>query len=481
VADGVDRESWLSLEGPIAMCRLKWIAVLAPLVFLAGLELLRHLVYPQLFVTWPGYLLLAGIVLIGAFIFAESVFSVIGRMQARLTRQNQELLALHEAGVAITGQLDLETVLQKVVEEARELVGARYGAMSLLSEEGWIEAFLTSGLTAEERAAIGPIPVGHGLLGVVIHQARPIRTPDLALEPGSVGFPPNHPPMRSLLAVPILSHGRVLGSLYLTEKQGAREFDAGDQVRLERFATQAAIAIENARLHRRIRALAISEERDRIAREMHDSLAQVLGYVNTKAQAAEELLRQDQPERAAVQIGQLAQAAREAYVDVRENILGLRVTADTQRPFLDALREYLERWQDQSGIGATLDAASLDEAGLHLTPLAEIQLLRIIQEALANVRKHAGASQARVTVSHQPGWISVTVQDNGAGFDPEALGRTAFPRFGLSTMRERAEAVGGTLEITSRPGEGTGVLVRVPTDDVVITSEGGPHASRDRR
>ncbi|HET9014820.1 MAG TPA: GAF domain-containing protein [Thermomicrobiaceae bacterium] len=481
MARDAGRRSWLNVEAPHSLRRLQWLAIFVPLVFLTALELLRDLVYPRLFQSWPGYLLLAAVVVTGTLVFTQSIFTVIARMQSRIARQNQELLSLAQASVAITGQLDLETVLQTVVEQARDLVGARYGALSLLSEEGWFEAFLTSGLTDEERARIGPIPVGRGLLGAVIQEARPIRTVDLSKEPGSVGFPPNHPPMRSLLAVPILSHGRVLGGLYLTEKLGGQEFDLGDEHRVERFATQAAIAIENARLHRRVQALAISEERDRIAREMHDSLAQVLGYVNTKAQAAEELLRRGEPDRAAAQIGQLAQAAREAYVDVRENILGLRASSDPSRPFLDTLREYLERWQDQSGVVATLEAPSIGDADLSLTPLAEIQLLRIIQEALANVRKHAGAGRAAVSIGLVPGAVEVTVSDDGAGFDPETLGRTAFPRFGLSTMRERAEAVGGTLRITARPGEGTSVLVRVPTTAAVITGNGGADARRDRR
>lgn len=465
------RQTWLSMGDTPELRRLKWVAIFAPVIFLAALELLRKFVYPSLFSSWPGYLLLAGIVLMGTLFFAETIFGVIGRMQGHLAEQNQELLALHEAGLAITSQLNLESVLQRVVDEARELGGARYGALSLLSEDGRVEAFLTSGITEEERARIGPIPSGHGMLGAVLQNGQAIRTADLTKDPRSVGFPPHHPPMYSLLAVPILSHGNVLGSLYLTEKEGATEFDASDQMRLERFATQAALAIENARLHNRIQALAIAQERERIAREMHDSLAQVLGYVNTKAQAAQELLRGGQTDRASAQIGQLAAAARNAYADVRENILGLRTSLEKERDFLDTLQDYLERWQDQSGIAVTLDAPADASKAVALTPLAELQFLRIIQEALTNVRKHAGATEARVRIHVGDEWVDGVIEDNGVGFDPATMRRTIFPRFGLATMRERAESVGGSLLIESDPGNGTRVVARVPLDPSRITSD----------
>ncbi len=454
----------LTTDGPPPLKRLKWLAILAPLVFLATLELLRRTLAPRLFAEWPGYLLLGGIVLLGTLFFAEAIFGVIGQMQDRLAQQNRELLALHEAGVAIVGELALDAVLQRVVDQARELVGARYGALSYLRDEGGIAAFLTSGITAEERAKIGPIPEGHGLLGVSLTQGQRLRLPDLGRDPRSAGFPPHHPPMRSLLAVPILSQGRVLGNLYLTEKETAPEFDVDDEETLERFATQAALAIENARLHRQVHALAVTEERERIAREMHDSLAQVLGYVNTKAQAAQALLGNNQNERAGIQIGQLAEAAREAYADVREGILGLRASPGQERGFVETLQLYLERWEDQSGVAVELDLGGPIDAPVRLSPLAEVQLLRVVQEALANVRKHARASQARVRIGQSEDWIEVTVEDDGAGFDPEGAARAGFPRFGQAIMRERAEAVGGALDVTSRPGQGTRVSIRVPAE-----------------
>jgi signal transduction histidine kinase len=282
--------------------------------------------------------------------------------------------------------------------------------------------------------------------------------------------------MCSLLAVPVVSRGRVLGNLYLTEKDSHTGFDVDDEETLQRFATLAALAIENARLHRQVQALAITEERERIAREMHDSLAQVLGYVNTKAQAAQSLLGNEQPERAAAQLAQLAETARAAYADVREGILGLRTSLGTERDFAATLREYLQRWQEQSGIVADLDIQSVPG----LSPMAEVQLLRIIQEALTNVRKHAGARHARVQLEVTDGALQFVIADDGVGFALDTLGPAGHPRFGLATMRERAEAVGGTFTIAARLGEGTTVTVSIPLAATAANREGSAHARAHR-
>jgi len=460
--------------------RLKWLAILAPVLFLGGLELIRQNVFPELFRSWPGYLLIGGVIVLATLFFAEAVFAVVNRLQARLTHQNHELLALHGAGLGILGERDLETLLQLVVNGARDLVGARYGALSVMRAEGGIEAFLVSGITAEERARLGPPPVGHGLLGVVLSEGAPLRLEDLTRDPRAAGFPPGHPSMRSLLAVPVVSQGEVLGNLYLTEKVGAPAFDRNDEETLGRFATLAALAIANARLQRRIQALAVTEERERIAREMHDSLAQVLGYVNTKAQAAETLLKSGQEERASAQLAQLAAASRAAYADVREGILGLRTSLAETRSFVETLQTYLDLWQEQSGVAVELVIDPTAPFDPRLSPNAEVQLLRIIQESLTNVRKHAGATRARVCLTRERHWLAAIVADDGVGFDPDALGRTSLPRFGLTTMRERAEAVGGTLSVNAAPGAGTRVTVRVPVTAVTPNVEEIADARPDR-
>jgi nitrate/nitrite-specific signal transduction histidine kinase len=449
------------MKSDLTLVQLKWITILAPLAFLGALVVLIRASGPGLFTSWPGYVLIAGIVLLGVLSFSQLIFAVIERLQLRLQQQNHELLALHHASLAIESHLDLETVLQGVVDEARRLLNTGYGALSYLRDDGEIEAFLTSGITPTERALIGPPPKGHGVLGVVIEEGTALRLRDVREHPASIGFPPHHPPMKPLLAVPIRSQGRVLGNLYLSDKEDL-EFEMSDEETLNRFAALAAVAIENARLHHQVRALAITEERERIAREMHDSLAQVLGYVNTKVQATEVLLANGQVEKASANLGQMADAARSAYADVREGILSLRTSLDGDRGFTDTLRDYLQLWQEQSGVKAELEAPEAVEG--RLPALAEVQLLRIVQEALSNIRKHAGASHARVQLQLEDGQMVTTIRDDGAGFTPEERTHRGLPRFGMSTMRERAESLGGTFAVDSTPGDGATVTVRLPLE-----------------
>ena len=160
---------------------------------------------------------------------------------------------LLEAGVALAAELSLPAALQRIVELAAELTDARYGALGVVGRDGVITEFITTGVSDTERAAIGHIPVGRGILGVLIDDARPLRLHDLADDPRSVGFPANHPPMRSFLGAPVTARGRVYGNLYLTEKRGGEDFDADDERALILLATQAGVAIENAQLYEEAR------------------------------------------------------------------------------------------------------------------------------------------------------------------------------------------------------------------------------------
>jgi signal transduction histidine kinase len=444
--------------------RLQWLAIVAPLGFLALVEVARLALVAADLPPWLRYSLLGGIALLSVLAFSELIFAVIRRLHARLVTQNRELLALHDAELDITSDLDLDVTLQRVVVRAVALVGARYGALWLLAGAGRdeLDRFISVGLPDNLPCLSEAPPAGHGLLGVALREGQAMRLDDLTRDPRSVGFPPDHPVMRSLLAVPIVAQGAILGNLYLAEKSGGETFTPDDEATLARFATQAALAIENARLHRATQEAAIGAERLRIAREMHDGLAQVLGYVNIKAQATQELLRQGQYERADAQLGQFAEAARAAYADVREQILGLRTTLGDGQGLAAALADYLARWQEQSGVHAELALSAPDETLRALPPATEVQLLRIVQEALSNTRKHAAARRATVGIVAEDSALVVTVADDGVGFDPAALGPSAFPGVGLASMRERAGEFCGNVAVETAPGEGTTIIVRVP-------------------
>ena len=157
--------------------------------------------------------------------------------------------ALIDTGLVLSSELSLDAVLQRIVDVAARISGARYGALGIVDHAGVIRDFITTGVTSEERAAIGHIPVGKGLLGLLIREQRPIRVPEIGEDPRSVGFPPNHPPMKSFMGAPVTARGRVFGNIYLTEKLGAPEFSEEDEKALIVLAAQAGVAIENARLH----------------------------------------------------------------------------------------------------------------------------------------------------------------------------------------------------------------------------------------
>lgn len=436
--------------------QLKLFATATPIVALLLIEIARIIVIGRLPI-WQR-LVMDGVAVGAILIFSAVIFRFVRRMQEGLERRNRELMALHSAGLDVAAELSLEVVLNKVVEQARHLVGAKYGALSVIDREGNIKEFITAGVTSEQRAAIGPPPVGHGVLGVVLHGGHRLRLPDVSAHPQSQGFPANHPVMRSLLAVPITCKSPFLGNLYLSEKADASLFSKDDEQTLERFAVQAAIAIDNAHLHAQAAEIATARERLRIAHEMHDGLAQVLGYVNTKVQAANEYLRRGKTEEASTQLRELAGSARQAYTDVREAIVGLRTLPGHDRQLDDVLSEYLDHWKEQSGLSTEL----FIDSGLRIRPKVELQVVRIIQEALTNVRKHARANKARVEIAAREGQLVVLIRDDGLGFNVNAKTRGEFPRFGLSTMRERAESIGGTLAIESASGEGTTVRFTMP-------------------
>ena len=169
---------------------------------------------------------------------------------AAVTPSGNRLRALVDAALAITSKLSLDALLQRLVEAAAELTGARYAALGVIDRSGsGLERFLTTGIDPETHEAIGDLPRGRGILGVLIRDTTPLRLSDLTQDPRSVGFPPNHPPMRTFLGVPVLLRGTAYGNLYLTEKAGGEEFTEEDAELVGLLAGQAAVAIENARLY----------------------------------------------------------------------------------------------------------------------------------------------------------------------------------------------------------------------------------------
>lgn len=408
---------------------------------------------------WPGQLVTDLLLIAIPLALVALSCNLLLRLDRELRRRNRELSALHDAAQELHGELALQSVLQLVVDHASRLLGARYGAVSVVDEKGTIREFVTSGISAELREKLGDPPKGRGLLGVVMRDGQRLRLQRIQDDPRSVGFPEGHPPMRSLLAVPIVCRSPFRGNLYVSDKSDGREFSAEDEETLSRFAAAAATAIDTADLHQRLRFLAVTEDRNRIAFELHDGMAQVLAYVNAKCQAAVEHLHRGRTAEVETQLLQLAAGARDLYGDVREGILALNAKLSAERPFAESLREFVLAWRERYDVPVELTVSD----GAEPAPAVQLQVLRIVQEALSNVRKHANAARVDISIgSDRHGCLELDLRDDGGGFDIAALPRKGSPRFGLLMMRERAESVGGTLEIDSAPGAGTRLTVRVP-------------------
>lgn len=237
---------------------LRWLTIIIPVGFMLALVSLTEVVYGRPF-NFLQILLALLFVSVGTTLFSTWVFGFIDQREADIRSRTTQLEALNTAALALTTELDLPLVLQKVVDISRELVSAHYGALGVLDEEGeYFVQFITSGIEDETRAAIGAPPVGHGILSILMHEGKALRIADMMKDDRTVGFPKNHPSMRSLIGVPIESKGEVIGDLYLSDKLGSKngEFSAEDQQVLGMFGTQAAIAIENAKLYRQIQQLA---------------------------------------------------------------------------------------------------------------------------------------------------------------------------------------------------------------------------------
>ena len=428
---------------------------------------------------------------------------------------------LSEAVLAVTRHLDTSAVLRTILRTARDLVGAEYAALGVPDGAGSFARFLVEGISDEQWRAIGPLPRQHGMLGVMMHDPQPQRLADITADPRFGWWPTAHPRLKGFLGVPIRDGGEILGALFLGNTEPVGEsFSEDDEALLKILAAHAAIALTHARLYERERELAITAERARLARELHDAVAQKLFALRLTAQAASSLVETD-PERARTQLAQVSALATEAAAELSTAVGELRTPDLAGDGLAEALRKQV----------AVVDRARSAHGGPRvsfrcgpspaLPPLHDQVVLRVAQEALHNALRHSGAGRIDLTLcairccsstesgtgagsltgtaaktgtdaamdggarrsrdgatggSGVPGesadaggegcedWSKflggarLVVRDDGKGFDPQAAGRG----LGLASMRERADSVGGRLTVHTRTGEGTVIVLEVP-------------------
>lgn len=366
------------------------------------------------------------------------------------------LEALHQATLLVANRGELDEVLQQIVDVARDLLGAEFAALGVPNSEDLLEAFIFSGISAFDASKMDHLPKGLGLLGAIIKERKTIRISSISEDARSVGFPTNHPAMKSFLGVPVMGNGEPLGNLYLCNKTGADEFSQEDQELAEMFAAHAAIAIKNARLDTEIQRLAILDERTRIGMDLHDGIIQSIYAVGLMLENTRYSL-EDGPEDVKMLVDHSIQGLNDTIRDIRNFILDLRphrYDGDLEA----GINRLAQEFQANSMVSITVN---LTEKSLkNLPPRIGRTLFLTVQNSLANVARHAKATHTKVTLERFPTTIFLTIEDDGVGFDPE--NSRASVGHGLNNMYVRAEKLNGTLRVTSAHGEGTRIELELP-------------------
>lgn len=454
---------------------LKLLTVVLPIAFMVAVIFLHgRLLPPGRELEGDIYAVL--VVALGAIIFSIFIFNIIEFREEQIRQRSLQLEALHEAALALTTELDLQSVLQKVVDLSRELLNAKFGALAVLDSEGeHIAQFFTSGLDDNERANIGAPPKGLGLLSPLGPSNEPIIVDNVETDNRSAGFPEGHPPMHSMVGVPIKSKGEIFGNLYLSDKlqtvgnedSPQINFEEADQQLLEKFATQAAIAIENAQLYRKTQELTVLQERERFSMDLHDGIMQSVYATGLSLQEAQHQLENPPAEvhkRMDTAIQDLSQVLR----DIRNYILGLRPGRFQEQNIVKGVNEIAMELRANTLLNVKVDTLEMEEFDPWPGELTG-ELLFITQEALTNVRKHSHARNVGIDLSRDEKSLHLTISDDGVGFDVDQLSEAEGN--GLRNMRERARNIGASIDIVPSPGRGTEIKINLPLPENELEKE----------
>ena len=425
--------------------RQRALLIVAPAFVVGVIEVVSDTLFDPLLPFPRDAILMTLVVLVLSFALSGAAYRRIDALGTTLTARNRELeeraasaAALRRVSVAITALADLHDVLEAVVGHARTLLAAD-AAVLLLTDADGAPRLAASGGPRDAVDPTGSLPAADG---------------------DEVGrFLPAEL-LESRLVAP-LQRGRETIGLLAVGARVPRSYDVDDVETLASLADQAAIAIEHDRLEDRLRGVAVEMERERIAREMHDGLAQVLGYVNTKSQAVEQLLAAGRIEDAREQMAELGEAARSLYVDVREAILGLRSPITPGLGLVGAIQDYSARFAEASKIRVSVEATP-EARATSLGHDVDAQIFRIVQESLTNVRKHAGASRVAIRLLRVDDELEIELADDGRGFDAPTRSDNDWPRYGMTAMQERAASIGGRIGLATAASGGGVVTLDVP-------------------
>lgn len=376
-------------------------------------------------------------------------------MPYRRVTDPEKLEALLSASLIVGSDLDLDAILHRIIEQAAILARARYGALGVLDDTGdSLARFVTVGLTDLQITRIGAFPTGKGVLGLLIREPAPIRLADISAHTASVGFPAGHPPMKSFLGVPVRIRDVVYGNLYLTDKQGEDEFNSEDEELVSQLAAAAGIAIENARLHEKVQQLAMADDRERIARDLHDTVIQRLFAIGLSLQS---VVPQVHDDGAARRIEESVVNLDETIRQVRTAIFSLEAAPETRTGLrarvlaATAAATKALGFEPQVRFAGAIDSQVGDD-------VADV-LLASLQELLSNVAHHARATRCAIEVSLEQGHLNVEVVDDGVGLPP---GGPATKGTGIPGIVRLTTSMGGSCVVRNAPSGGTAITWRVP-------------------
>lgn len=391
-------------------------------------------------------------------------------LEQRITDRSRELSVLYDVMAVVNASLDLETILHNSLDRVLALMGCQVGAIHLLEKTRGVLCLAAShGIPADIANDIESVPVGNSLAGRVVEKDAPLVVPVIANGPQSLPVLPAAA-NQTYLGVPVRARGEVLGVLSLIGKTG-RQFSNEEVSLLVSIADEVGVAVENARLYRQAEQLAIVKERERLARELHDSVTQSLYSLTLLSEAGRQLAAAGDFQYTEKYLGRVGEISQQALKEMRLLVYELRPLVLQQEGLVGALQQRLDAVEKRAGV----DAQLVVEGKIHLSMSAEEALYRVAQEALNNALKHAAPTRVTVCVRAKGDQVELEVIDNGKGFDPYSVGDKG--GMGLVNIRERVEKLGGTLEILSRPAEGTDVRVVISgrmqqRSDVSINSWG---------
>ncbi|GAB4446800.1 MAG: hypothetical protein Kow0031_29430 [Anaerolineae bacterium] len=391
-------------------------------------------------------------------IFTVVVRDITERKQMELENHKRivELRALNESVRAITSELSLEQVLQKIAKAAQVLVSTRYTALGLHDGEGRLARFITVGIDEADHDKIGPLPVGRGLLGHLLHRGKSIIVDDIATHPAAAGFPENHPKMGSMLGVPIYSKEVLIGALYLADKSDGLPFSEADRQLVEMLAVHAAIAIENAQLYEQTQRLAVLEERERFARDLHDGIIQSIYAVGLALDQAKVDIRPTNYA-AREQIELSLKSLASVIKDIRNYIFDLRPEALKYQGLRARLEGLIKELRVNTLLPIRVDISHNIDA--YLTDMQARHIFHITHEALSNAARHAKANHISLKLSREGSAIMVVVEDDGIGFTMHP--QVSPGHHGLANMQSRASQLNATFDIDSTPGKGTRLTLKL--------------------